>query len=182
MKTCAKCQTTFPTSLRMDGKKKNLQRRKYCLTCSPFGSHNTSQIHLPKKQGSGRDYSEMTDEQKKIHSKKSYDISKKRGIERKIKLIEILGGSCESCGYKKNLGALEFHHVIPEEKKFKLDVRTLTNKKWDFILEELKKCKLLCANCHAEKHYPHLENWGHLDSNQDPHDYEPFAPPLSYTP
>ena len=25
----------------VDGVKKNLQRRKYCLECSPFGHHNT---------------------------------------------------------------------------------------------------------------------------------------------
>ncbi len=32
----------------------------------------------------------------------------------------------------------------------------LSNKKWESILEEVKKCDLLCANCHAEEHNPEL--------------------------
>lgn len=28
------------------------------------------------------------------------------------------GGKCECCGYNKNLSALEFHHINPDEKKF----------------------------------------------------------------
>jgi hypothetical protein len=66
----------------------------------------------------------------------------------------MLGGQCEICGYKKNLSALAFHHIDPEKKKFKLDVRSLSNRTEAKILEELDKCKLLCHNCHAEVHNP----------------------------
>jgi len=71
-----------------------------------------------------------------------------------------MGGCCQSCGYNKNLGALEFHHINPNNKITQLDVRVLTNRKWSFITEEASKCKLLCANCHAEEHYPYLNKWG----------------------
>jgi hypothetical protein len=46
MKTCIKCQKQFPNSIKVDGKNKNLQRRKYCLECSPYGKHNTIKLDL----------------------------------------------------------------------------------------------------------------------------------------
>ena len=72
-------------------------------------------------------------------------------------LVEMFGNCCQKCGYNKNLSALHFHHINPVEKKFKLDMRVLSNKKWEFIVNEAKKCTLLCSNCHAEEHNPELE-------------------------
>jgi hypothetical protein len=79
-----------------------------------------------------------------------------RAIRRKLQLIDLKGGKCESCGYNKNLAALHFHHAEPHKKKFKLDMRMLSNRKWDAISQEVKKCILLCANCHSEVHSPEL--------------------------
>ncbi|MGD8926750.1 MAG: hypothetical protein PVG20_07855, partial [Thioalkalispiraceae bacterium] len=64
------------------------------------------------------------------------------------------GNECELCGYAKNHAALEFHHTKPEEKIFQLDLRSLSNRRWELILEEAQKCQLLCSNCHAELHNP----------------------------
>ena len=85
----------------------------------------------------------------------SYPAQKKRGLNRKLEFVTGLGGKCSKCGYKKNLAALAFHHV--SDKEFKLDVRSLSNRKIDSILKELKKCELLCHNCHAEFHNPALD-------------------------
>ncbi len=87
----------------------------------------------------------------------SYNQQKKRGLKRKYELVQNSGGSCTKCGYKKNLSALSFHHTNPIEKKFKLDVRSLSNRKFSEIESELKKCILLCNNCHAEVHYPQYD-------------------------
>ena len=81
-----------------------------------------------------------------------YEAQKKRAIERKLKLVHISGGCCSKCGYNNNLAALEFHHIDPSKKNFKLDARKLSNCTWNKILEEFNKCKLLCSNCHAEIH------------------------------
>lgn len=94
------------------------------------------------------------------HKNQSYDAQQKRGLERKIKLVEMLGGKCECCGYNKNYSALSFHHKDPTEKETTLDIRQLSNTKWDTLLEESKKCKLLCMNCHMEEHYPEMEFGG----------------------
>jgi hypothetical protein len=84
----------------------------------------------------------------------SYQAQQLRGRNRKIELIKLKGSKCELCCYRKNFAALEFHHVIPETKLFQLDLRSLSNRKWEMVLEEAKKCRLLCSNCHAELHNP----------------------------
>jgi hypothetical protein len=85
-----------------------------------------------------------------------YTCQQARGLERKKQLIEIAGGECCDCGYKKNISALEFHHLNPEEKSFNIDLRKCSCAKWDRLVEEVKKCVLICANCHRERHNPDL--------------------------
>lgn len=85
----------------------------------------------------------------------SYPAQKKRGIERKLHFVQKLGNKCSDCGYDKNLAGLAFHHLGGKE--FKLDVRSLSNRKIDPIIREVAKCKLLCHNCHAETHNPSLD-------------------------
>jgi 5-methylcytosine-specific restriction endonuclease McrA len=67
----------------------------------------------------------------------------------KAKLVEEAGGGCAVCGYDRHLGALQFHHVDPAEKRF-----TIAGVGVSLSLErarrEIRKCVLLCANCHAE--------------------------------
>ena len=66
-------------------------------------------------------------------------------------LIQARGGKCQICGYCKSYQALEFHHRDPKTKKIKLSGINLTTYPWSFLIVELAKCDLLCANCHAEK-------------------------------
>ena len=49
---------------------------------------------------------------------------------------------------------MHFHHLDPTQKQF--DWNKLRLKKWEDIVVELKKCILLCGNCHAEMHYPDM--------------------------
>jgi hypothetical protein len=75
---------------------------------------------------------------------------------RKLELVKSAGGRCTICGYDGNLAALVFHHTDSNEKDFKLDMRSLSNRKFGPVLKEISKCVLLCANCHAELHNPRL--------------------------
>jgi hypothetical protein len=86
----------------------------------------------------------------------TYHSQTLRALKRKLELVEMFGGKCNKCGYDKNLSALHFHHIDSTQKSFKLGLRILSNKKMSDILDEVKKCELLCANCHAEKHNPEL--------------------------
>jgi hypothetical protein len=90
------------------------------------------------------------------HKHQVYTAQQARGLERKKQLIEIAGGECCDCGYKKNISALEFHHLDPEKKSFGIDLRKCSCAKWDRLVEEVKKCVLICANCHRERHNPDL--------------------------
>lgn len=58
---------------------------------------------------------------------------------------------CAICGYDKCDRALQFHHTNPEDKKMEVAQRIL-HRKNSVIVDELNKCILLCANCHAEIH------------------------------
>jgi transposase len=70
---------------------------------------------------------------------------------RRIKeiLVKEAGGSCSLCGYDRYIGALQFHHLDPSEKRFALSVGGLT-RSLEKAREESRKCALLCSNCHAE--------------------------------
>jgi hypothetical protein len=88
------------------------------------------------------------------HNYQSYQSQQLRGRKRKLKLIELKGAACSNCGYSKNYSALEFHHINPNIKEFQLDLRSLSNRKWEIILKEVEKCILICSNCHSELHNP----------------------------
>lgn len=73
----------------------------------------------------------------------------KRRIKVKKILIQEAGGQCIVCGYKRCNAALHFHHIKPENKSFALSEKGNTAG-IDKMRKEAKKCKLVCANCHAE--------------------------------
>ena len=66
-------------------------------------------------------------------------------------LVEYKGGKCEICGYDRCIGALEFHHINPEEKEFGIGQKGYT-RSIEKNKEEVDKCILVCANCHREIH------------------------------
>ena len=70
----------------------------------------------------------------------------------KQRMIDSLGGKCSCCGYSKCNSALEFHHLNPSEKEFSFSAALASPKAWNLLVIELKKCILLCANCHREVH------------------------------
>jgi transposase len=67
----------------------------------------------------------------------------------KRKLVEEAGGTCLLCGYHRWLGALQFHHVDPGSKEFHIGLRG-HSRSLARSRAEVRKCVLLCANCHAE--------------------------------
>ena len=89
----------------------------------------------------------------------NYQTQQARGFKRKRELVLAKGGECEKCGYDRNLSSLIFHHINPKTKKRSLTLRECSNNKLEVLLEEAKKCKLLCHNCHGEEHQPHYNNW-----------------------
>ena len=79
-----------------------------------------------------------------------------QAIPRKRELIKMAGGCCIKCGYNKNMSALCFHHVDKSLKKFDLDLRAIGNRSVKNGIAEMRKCVLVCMNCHSEIHHPDL--------------------------
>jgi len=84
---------------------------------------------------------------------KSSEAVKKWRQNTKIRMVESMGGKCQICGYDKCYEAMEFHHINPKEKDFGLGAIRGNPVSWIKIVEELKKCILLCNRCHSEVHY-----------------------------
>lgn len=152
MPDCAKCRTNFPNHVVIEGRERNLQRRRYCLKCSPFGVKNTLKLEEAGAAGLCA-----------CGTKFKYDRTKglrrttclrcrdqKRRHARKAQAVSYMGGKCSECGYKRSVKALQFHHRDPKKKEFGIGQRM--RRSWSVVKKELKKCVLICANCHAEKH------------------------------
>lgn len=155
MRLCKKCNEEIPNRVRIDNKLRIINKRKFCLKCSPFGKHNTKQL----------DKIDLTD--KKVvcsgcHRK--YIVSRKKGNssvrcnacytrERRRKLKEkaivYKGGKCKFCNYNGCHTSLGFHHKDDSKKEFGI---AGNNFSWEKIKKELDKCELVCANCHGEIH------------------------------
>lgn len=113
-------------------------------------------------------HSELTGRQRRFCSRRcknldtnnrhqNYATQQLRGLNRKQRLVREAGGRCTQCGYERNLAALTWHHRDPDGKLFHLDLRNLSNRNEADIRQEVAKCVLLCANCHAEAHFPLLD-------------------------
>lgn len=73
----------------------------------------------------------------------------------KSKLVAAAGGKCIKCGYDRCVWALQFDHRDPTTKEREIG-HLIRDRKLDAAMEEIKKCDLLCAVCHAETEY---ERW-----------------------
>jgi len=151
MKTCKLCGEEFKTKVKIDGKQRNMQRRKYCLNCSPFGSGNHAK--LCRYGETFQEFEINKNRRKKDNNRKKYwSYQKNKREERKKALIELQGSKCIKCGYNKCIASMDFHHRDPEEKEMSISNSGLLLK-WERLEKEAKKCDLLCKNCHAEVHY-----------------------------
>lgn len=68
------------------------------------------------------------------------------------RIFDYFGGrKCSHCGIESKYPIYDLHHIDPTEKDFKISKGIYL--KWESILEEIKKCELLCSNCHRIEHY-----------------------------
>lgn len=84
-------------------------------------------------------------------SKQSDRVKKWRQTTKK-RIIDSMGGQCQICGYNKCESALALHHINPEEKEISMGSIRANPRNWLSIVLELRKCVLLCHNCHSEVH------------------------------
>lgn len=58
---------------------------------------------------------------------------------------------CQNCG-EDRWWVLDFHHRDPKKKSFTIGTSSTSVSKKK-LLAEMRKCKVLCANCHRDLHY-----------------------------
>lgn len=56
---------------------------------------------------------------------------------------------CKKCGYNEHPVALHFNHINPANKIISISHMISQAKPWSMIKEEIRKCEVLCANCHS---------------------------------
>jgi len=84
-------------------------------------------------------------------SKKSEAVREWRKNTKK-RIVKSMGGKCCICGYDKCFRSLDLHHLDPNKKEIGIGQIMANPTKWQKIVLELKKCVLLCSNCHGEYH------------------------------
>lgn len=105
--------------------------------------------------GWGKPYRDYTPREKAM-LKALVNRHRRRGRERLWGIKGSLG--CCICGYS-NAIALDFHHMIPSDKLLTISNGTSSGVRKSRIDCELRKCVVLCQNCHSEvefgeKHVP----------------------------
>ncbi|HYK09065.1 MAG TPA: hypothetical protein VEW42_06230 [Candidatus Eisenbacteria bacterium] len=66
--------------------------------------------------------------------------------------------SCQKC-YENHPACLDFHHIDAKTKDGTVANMVVEGYSKANILKEIKKCVILCRNCHAKEHYQ-LNNAG----------------------
>lgn len=167
MPTCRKCGQAFPNRLKVNGKIRTVDKRKFCLDCSPFGGRNSrdltkTQDLLTTHKVCGKcgltkpisefylrkDKSAFRSDCKDCFLKNQYQNVRKR---RRL-CLDLKGGKCIVCGYDRCARSLALHHLDPTKKDpafAKMLGHYNPNGK---AKTELDKCVLVCANCHGEIH------------------------------
>lgn len=66
-------------------------------------------------------------------------------------MLEFMTGkSCVDCG-EDDIRVLELDHIVPSKKKFNISQAVTLGFSWEDVLLEIKKCRILCANCHKKR-------------------------------
>lgn len=141
-------------------------KTKICSKCKKEKDIKSFSLDRTKKDGAQTFCKECKKELRRKYYIKNKDmILKEQKAKRKdrLKLYTEYKKTlkCEKCD-ENRWYVLEFHHRDKEDKSFNIG-RIAYDSTVDFslLLEEIKKCDVLCRNCHAELHY--LENNAPID-------------------
>lgn len=116
---------------------------------------------LCRRITSNKDYHARNKEYRKKYSwalrspeskEKKREKDRIRREQRTLYLNNIKSSGCSICE-EKNIVCIDFHHTT-DDKEFEL---SKTSNLTPRLVEEIKKCILLCANCHRKHHAGQLD-------------------------
>ena len=107
-------------------------------------------VRKEKQAGYSKKYYSRNKDKHRALSKTNRAIAKARWVIFKSTL------SCIKCGFSHS-AALDFHHINPSEKE-NLVSKLVSDGRYTAARKEVKKCVVLCANCHRVHHYEEIKN------------------------
>lgn len=141
--------------------------------CSKCGQGKTEVEFFLKNKKTGRRHSQCKDcykTERNAHYAEHYakyrDLYRARARKRRDALkkefrenmlVYLNDKVCTICG-ETDVRTFEFDHVDQEEKTFTISQAVRLGYGWPEVMAELKKCRILCANCH-KKHTAAQANW-----------------------
>lgn len=119
-----------------------MEEKKICSKCKR---------ELPLSQFNWRDKKKGT---YRADCKECHSSYMKIKYQKKKETIQELKAQCKCAKCGDNRGyVLDYHHIDPEEKETTIARLTSNCYELDKVYDEIKKCIVLCSNCHREFHY-----------------------------
>jgi hypothetical protein len=85
--------------------------------------------------------------------KSQYEKVKEWRKNTKKKLVEGFGSKCSMCEIQDDPVIYDFHHLESNKKEFQISSKVMS---WNNLVEEAKKCVMLCSHCHRKLHFRNL--------------------------
>jgi len=117
---------------------------------------------MPRDLEKKREYDRKRYHEKKEHISKTHSEWRKKNLDKRAEAQRKANQKkwdyinthkpqkCPSCGISFPPYCMDFHHIDPSTKSFKMG--EATHKSYAMIDEEIKKCVVLCACCHRKLH------------------------------
>jgi hypothetical protein len=135
---------------------------KPCCRCKLIKNITEFTKEVCKKDGLCAVCKECKKKARKKYNQKNREIIRLKQREKRKKFQKWAGqfkGKCGRCG-ETHPACLDFHHIKEKEASIASMINrgSLTNKLKEKIIEEIKKCEVLCSNCHRKVHWEERQN------------------------
>lgn len=137
LKKCTKCGTEKPITEYFIKDKLKGRLHAQCKLCYKLHRQSYHLIHYEK-------YRQQYLQRAQIRRERL------RSEFRTNMLAYLSNKACIECG-EADMRVLEMDHIDPAQKKFSVSQAVKLGYSWQEVLEELKKCQILCANCHKRR-------------------------------
>ena len=104
-------------------------------------------VRYVRNENNGNIYENWQNQEAYNRSYNKQLVKMKRNM-RFIKRVKTMFG-CGICGYNKSSVALHFDHINVNTKY--LEISRMGSANVQTLKNEMRKCQILCANCHAER-------------------------------
>lgn len=137
MKTCSKCKTEKPESDYFVKDKSTGRLHTQCKSCYKAHRKSYQREHYIKYRA-------------EYLLRASTRREKLRKEFRDNILLYLDNKVCAECG-ESDIRTFEFAHIDSTTKTFNISQAVRLGRSWEEVAQEIKKCRVLCANCHKKE-------------------------------